>query len=196
MHLAFDWHLFATTFALIFVAELPDKTAFATLFLATSHKPIAVFLGAAGAFVIQTIVAVAFGSVLNLLPERPVHYGAAVLFFVFAILMWRRDPEEEEDSSDAASSERARFLKSTATAFMAVFIAEWGDLTQLATATLVAKYGEILTIFVAAILALWLVTACGVAIGHATRKFLHPLWTQRIASVALACVGLYMLIKG
>src|SRR2546430_17186819 len=85
-----DWKLFGSTFALIFVSELPDKTAFASLLLATRNRPLPVFCGAAGAFVIQSIVAVSFGSLFTFLPQKLVHIAAAVLFLVLAVGMWRR----------------------------------------------------------------------------------------------------------
>lgn len=193
MLLSLDWQLFATTFTLIFVAELPDKTAFATVFLATSHGPWAVLLGAAFAFVIQSLVAVAFGHVLNFLPPTLIHYAAALLFLTFAFLMWRK-PIQEDAHAAGPESENPRFFRTAWTAFLAIFIAEWGDLTQLATATLVAKYGNALTVFLAATLALWSVAAIGVIVGHAARRFINPVWTKRIAVAALAAVGLYMMI--
>ena len=190
-----DWQLFLSTFLLIFVAELPDKTAFAALFLATSHNPYAVFLGAAGAFVIQSAVAVAFGSVLNKLPPGIVHYASAALFFFFAFQMWRRKQPDEDAGAAASSADRSVFLKSVGTAFLAIFVAEWGDLTQLATATLSAKYGAPLTIFLASTLALWAVTALGVAVGHGAKHLLNPALIQRIAAVAMAGVGVYLLCR-
>ena len=91
-----DRQLFVSTFGLICVAELPDKTTFAALFLATCHNPFAVFIGAAAAFVIQSLVAVAFSSVISLLPSAFVHFVAGILFLLFAVLMWRRqDPEND-----------------------------------------------------------------------------------------------------
>src|SRR5262245_35505197 len=93
-----DPTLLLSTFGVIFVAELPDKTAFATLLLATRQHPLAVFLGVAGAFVVQSLVAVAFGSVLAFLPEVAVKIGAAGLFFVFAISMWVHTEREEKEA--------------------------------------------------------------------------------------------------
>jgi len=58
-----------TVFTVIFLLELPDKTALAALLLATRHRPLPVFLGAAAAFVIQSMVAVLAGSLLGLLPR-------------------------------------------------------------------------------------------------------------------------------
>src|SRR5579863_10553396 len=98
-----DWTLFTSTFALIFVAELPDKTAIAVLLMASRHNPWGVFAGAAGAFVVQSLVAVAFGSIFSLLPEKAVHASAGVLFLVFAFFMWR---EKEKEEAMAAVRER------------------------------------------------------------------------------------------
>lgn len=85
-----DWKLTATVFSVIFIAELPDKSAFAILLMASQHNPLGVFVGTAGAFVIQSLVAVLLGAVLHRLPERPVHIVSGLLFFVFAVLMWRK----------------------------------------------------------------------------------------------------------
>ncbi len=187
--------LFVSTFALIFVAELPDKTALAALFLATSHHPFAVFLGAAVAFVIQSVVAVAFGSLLNLLPPQLVHLAAGILFCVLAVMMWRRKDPETEDVDCGLEGKRLRFSKSVGTAFMTIFMAEWGDLTQLATATLVAKYHSPLTIFISATLALWTVTAIGVIVGAQVKHRVRPQLLQRIAASSFAVVGIGMLVK-
>ena len=186
-----QWQLFASTFALIFISELPDKTAFATLFLASQGRPLAVFCGAAGAFVVQSLVAVTFGRLLSVFPERIIHVGAAIVFLVLAVLMWRRGAPDEE--VPVAHSEG--FLRSTASAFLVIFVAEWGDLTQLATATLTAKYGAPVTIFLSATLALWAVTGLGVLAGHFARHSIQPKYMQRLASVTFAIVGIVLLIR-
>jgi putative Ca2+/H+ antiporter (TMEM165/GDT1 family) len=66
-----DWKLLLSTFVLIFVAELPDKTAFATLLLATRKQPLAIFIGVAMAFVIQSVVA---SPILQRVPEQHRRY--------------------------------------------------------------------------------------------------------------------------
>ena len=75
-----------TVFTVIFLLELPDKTALAALLLATRHRPLPVFLGAAAAFVIQSAVAVVAGSLLSLLPREPIRIGAGILFLGMAAL--------------------------------------------------------------------------------------------------------------
>src|SRR5882724_9883965 len=121
-----DVRIFATVFGVIFVAELPDKTAVAALVLATRHRPLPVFAGTALALLVQSLVAVAAGGLLSLLPARPVHIGAGVSFLVCAVFMWRRELAEENDARDGARPEgfKRAFLKS----FLVVFVAEWGDL--------------------------------------------------------------------
>lgn len=190
-----ELNLFVSTFILIFVAELPDKTAFAALLLATCHHPFAVFLGAAAAFVIQSVVAVTFGSLLSLLPQQIVHKIAGVLFLVFAVMMWRREECDDKNVECDEEEKTVRFYKSITSTFMTIFIAEWGDLTQLATATLVAKSHAPITIFTSATLALWAVTAIAVIVGNKAKHLISPKLLQRIAATAFVVVGAELLIK-
>jgi Ca2+/H+ antiporter, TMEM165/GDT1 family len=195
--LMINYPLFASTFALIFVAELPDKTAFATLLLATRGNPWAIFIGVAVAFLIQTIFAVVFGSFFTHLPPQWIHLAAGILFLVFAVMMWRRKEDEEEVEGGAINSkskgELIGFGKTVWTSFILIFIAEWGDLTQLASASLVARTGQPLTIFVAAVLSLWTVTALVIVGGNRAAKVINPALLQKIAAVAFVGVGIYFI---
>jgi putative Ca2+/H+ antiporter (TMEM165/GDT1 family) len=191
---AIDPALFASTFAVIFLAEIPDKTAMATLMLATGSRPFAVFVGVAVAFVIQSAVAVAFGSVITLFPRDVVRMVAGGLFLVFAVMMWRRGVEADETSSDQPGAAQSLFWPVAWKAFMVIFIAEWGDLTQLATAALAAKCAQPLTIFTAATLALWAVTALAVVVGQRLKHVIKPLIMQRVAAIVFALIGLLMLV--
>ena len=92
-----NFALALSVFGFIFVAELPDKTALASMVLATRYKPLVVFTGAALAFVIQSLVAILVGGLFSMLPETLVHRGAGVLFLVFAFFMWRRNDDDEDD---------------------------------------------------------------------------------------------------
>jgi len=156
-----------TVFTVIFLLELPDKTALAALLLATRHRPLPVFLGAAAAFVIQSAVAVVAGSLLSLLPREPIRIGAGVLFLGMAALLVRRNLRKDEAAEErAVEQEEVRHRRPFITAFSVVFVAEWGDLTQLATAALQARYQQPVVVFVAATLALWAVSAIAVALGN------------------------------
>jgi Ca2+/H+ antiporter, TMEM165/GDT1 family len=201
--------LAAYVFGVIFVAELPDKTALAALVLATRHKPLAVFLGAALALTVQSIVAVAAGSLLSLVAGRAVHIGAGIVFFASAALMWlrkesgeqgkegdakgdRKDAAEPGEPGEPASKRRPSpsFARALATVFGVVFIAEWGDLTQFATAAFAARERAPLVVFGAATLALWAVTAIAVGVGHRAGKLLDPNVTRRVAAGLFAVVGI------
>lgn len=156
-----------TVFTVIFLLELPDKTALAALLLATRHRPLPVFLGAAAAFVVQSAVAVLAGSLFSLLPREPIRIGAGLLFLVMAALLVRRNLRKVEAAEEqSVEHEEARHRRPFVTAFTVVFIAEWGDLTQLATAALQARYQQPLVVFVSATLALWAVSAIAVGLGN------------------------------
>jgi putative Ca2+/H+ antiporter (TMEM165/GDT1 family) len=186
-----DPRIFATVFGVIFIAELPDKTAVAALVLATRHRALPVFTGTALALVVQSVVAVAAGGLLSLLPARPVHIGAGLLFLVSAVFMWRREDEAEEAAAEGAAPEgfTRAFLKS----FLVVFIAEWGDLTQLGTAALAARYRAPLTVFLSASVALCLVAAIAVFLGNRLSALIHPRHTQRVAAVVFVALGVGLL---
>jgi putative Ca2+/H+ antiporter (TMEM165/GDT1 family) len=181
------WQTFLSVFGVVFVAELPDKTALAALVLATRGRPFAVFVGSALALTIQSVVAVGAGQLLALLPERPVHVGAGALFLVSAALMLRRDPDSDED---APAAPRAGFVRSAWAAFVVIFVAEWGDLTQLATAALAARFRAPLAVFGGATAALWAVTGIAVFVGHHAGRLLDPHVTKRVAAALFALVGL------
>ncbi len=180
-----EWALFASVFGVVFVAELPDKTALAALVLATRHRAFPVWLGAAAALAIQSLVAVAAGQLLSLLPPRPVHIAAGIVFIASGAWMWLRKGDDEA----APTAEGGGFWRSTWVVFSVVFIAEWGDLTQLATAALAARYHSPVVVFSAATLSLWAVTAIAVFIGNRAGKLLDPDITKRIAAVLFVLIG-------
>jgi Ca2+/H+ antiporter, TMEM165/GDT1 family len=196
--------LFLSTFILIFIAELPDKTAFATLILAARGNPRAIFLGICAAFLVQCAVAVLFGTFLGSLAstwmsgdvKKWTHIGAGVLFLVFAVLAWvRRDETDEMEDADETARSSTTFWKTVTHSFIVIFIAEWGDLTQLASASLAARYHEPWTIFSASVLSLWSVTAIAVVAGNRLSKVLNPKTLNRVAAGAFAIVGFYLIAK-
>ena len=85
-----DWRVFATTFAALFVAELGDKTQLAVITLTSKHEnPFSVFMGAAVALVLVTLIGVIFGQALTaVIPEALLRKIASGLFIVLGILMW------------------------------------------------------------------------------------------------------------
>jgi putative Ca2+/H+ antiporter (TMEM165/GDT1 family) len=185
--------LFATVFGVIFLAELPDKTALAALVLATRHRALPVFLGASTALTLQSIIAVAMGSLLAQLPTQVVHVGSGLLFIGCALLMWFRQHGAAEVTAKA--EEEAGFWSALWTVFLVVFVAEWGDLTQIGTAGFEAKYHAWLTILLASSLALWSVAALAVFAGNRAGRLLDPKLTQRVAAGAFVVIGV-LLVAG
>lgn len=175
--------------------ELPDKTALSILLLSTRHQGLAVFLGAASAFVIQSAVAVTFGSVLALLPEQWTHAAAGFLFLFFAFKLWHESRAHDEEAVAAPNGSFTHFRKAFVGSFLMIFIAEWGDLTQLATATLQIKYRNVWPILSASILALWTVTLLSIIAGKSLKKWIKPKKLQLVGACVFALVGLYFLIS-
>lgn len=186
----FDFRIFATVFGVIFIAELPDKTAVATLVLATRHRALPVFLGTASALVLQSLLAVAAGGLLALLPARPVHVAAGLLFLVSAVFMWRRDEEAESDEDASAAPAPKTFRGAFVKSFVVVFLAELGDLTQLGTAALAARFRSPVTVFAASALALCSVSALAVFLGNRLSRLINPHHVQRVAAVVFGLLGL------
>jgi putative Ca2+/H+ antiporter (TMEM165/GDT1 family) len=189
----FDPRLFATVFGVIFLAELPDKTSLAALVLATRYRPAPVFLGASLALAVQSIIAVAAGSLLGKLPPRIVHVGSGVLFIGCALFMWFRKEDADDNETAAQREEKIGFLSAVSTTFGVVFVAEWGDLTQIGTAGFQAKYHSWLTIVLASTLALWCVAGIAVFVGNRAAKFLQPAIMQKVAAVAFGIIGVLLL---
>lgn len=188
-----------TVFTVIFLLELPDKTALATLVLATRHRPLPVFLGAAAAFVVQSAVAVAVGSLLSLLPRQPIRIAAGLLFLAMAAVVIRQNLRRKQvDQERQVELEDRRTRNPMLTAFLVVFIGEWGDLTQLATAALQARYNEPVIVFSAATLALWSVSALAVALGNRLGAWVpqRPLQLAAAGIMVLVAIALITGILG
>jgi putative Ca2+/H+ antiporter (TMEM165/GDT1 family) len=182
--------LFATVFGVIFLAELPDKTALAALVLATRHRPLPVFVGASLALTAQSVIAVAAGSIVAQLPSHVVHVGSGLLFIACAVVMWLR--KNDESAADESGQVTAGFWSALWTVFLIVFAAEWGDLTQIGTAGFQAKYHAWFTILLASSLALWSVAAIAVFVGNRAGKLLDPAVTRRVAAVVFAIIGVLL----
>lgn len=183
-----------STYAIIFVAELPDKTGLASLVLATRYRTREVIAGAWLAFLVQTAIAVAAGSLLQVLPSRPIHIAAGLGFLIFALLALRRD-EDEELLEEACELETVRRRRASPwlTSFLVIFAAEWGDLTQLATAALVARTRQPLPVAAGAVAALWSVTVLAALTGSQVGRLLTPKLLQRASAAILALVGLIII---
>ncbi|WP_138733803.1 TMEM165/GDT1 family protein [Modestobacter excelsi] len=170
-------------FVLILPVELPDKTLFATLVLATRFPPLPVFVGVGAAFGLQVAIAVTAGSLLSLLPEALVSAVVAVLFLIGAVLLWREARKGGEDEEAAVEArENTSFVRAAAISFGVLFAAEWGDLSQLATAGLAARYAEPLSVFVGSWAALLVISGLAAFLGRKLADRLPVALLHRIAA--------------
>lgn len=167
-----DVVVIALTFAAIFVVELPDKTFIAALVLSTRYRPLLVWIGVGLAFLLQVLIAVTAGQLASLLPETLIRGVAVAIFLLGAVLLFRAAPNadreeaeaEEEYASKAAETKTG--LRAVGASFLVLFAAEWGDLSQLLTISLVAKYQEPVSVFLGAWLALLAVSGLAVLAGR------------------------------
>lgn len=193
----------ALTFAAIFVVELPDKTFIATLVLSTKFRPLFVWIGVGLAFLVQTLIAVALGKAASFLPETVVHVAAALMFTVGAVILLREarshDAAENAEEEDfAAKAGEAQGLKVILTSFLVLFAAEWGDLSQLLTLSLVAKYDDPVSVFIGAWGALLAVSGLAVIVGrvllsHIKLSLLHYLGAG--VCLLMACLTVWEMTR-
>jgi putative Ca2+/H+ antiporter (TMEM165/GDT1 family) len=177
-----------TTFLVILPAELPDKTIFACLILASRYRPRYVWAGAAAAFAVQVTLAVAAGGALSLLPHRAVQAATAVAFLVGAVLLWRHRPDSDDDEVTRTISRNA-FWPVALTSFAVVFLAEFGDLTQIMTVSLAAKYHDPLSVGAGAVAALWVAAGLSVMVGWRLLKVIPVSWLTRGAAVIMLALA-------
>jgi putative Ca2+/H+ antiporter (TMEM165/GDT1 family) len=180
-------------FVLTFLGELPDKSLFASLVLGTRYRPLYVWVGAAAAFTVHAGIAVTAGRLLALLPRHVVDGVVATLFLGGAVyLLVSSFRQRRPDDLDAArqGGPPATFARVAGTSFAVVFLAEWGDITQLTAANLAAKYDP-LPVFAGATLGLWAVAALAVTVGAKSLSFIPMAWVQRITAVILFALGGY-----
>ncbi len=181
-----------TAFVLVAPVELPDKTMFATLVLASRFRALPVLTGVSAAFAVQTAIAVAAGSLLSLLPREWVALGVALLFAGGAVLLWRSADEEpgipEGDAAVPGSPNQREWpaWRIALASFGVTFLAEWGDLSQLATAGLAARYDDPVSVFVGAFAALLLITSLAVFVGAKLVTRLPIRLVRRSAAVLVA----------
>lgn len=183
-------------FLAVFPAELPDKTMIATVVLVTRYqRPLPVWCGAAAAFSVHVVVAVVAGGLLTLLPETVVKVATALLFAVGAVVLWRSaSASEDEAELDAATPAGPTTARAAAVgSFGVILLAEWGDLTQFATAGVAASTGAPVSVAIGALLALWAVAGLAVTVGRtlARRLPIHAL--QRAAAGVFAVLALSVL---
>lgn len=177
----------AAVYPVIFIGELPDKTMFASLLLASRGRGWAVWLGAAGGFLVHVVIATTVGvGLFALLPSRVVDAAVAVMFLGGAVYAFA---EAGRDASGLVAREAATHRRTVTTAFVVIFVAEWGDLTQLLTANLAARYHSALSVGLGSLLALWSVAGLAVLGGQGLLRAVPVAVLRRITGAVLLVLG-------
>lgn len=190
-----DLAVLAASFLPILLLELPDKTFVATLVLATRFRPLTAWVGVGLAFAVQCLIAVVAGRLLAQLPERPVAAVAAVLFAVGAVTLFRGAAKAEQAGQEARSEYEAKVgagrsgWRGVLTCFGVIFLAEWGDLSQLFTAGLAARYDDPVSVFVGSWAALLVVAGLAAALGSTIVRRLSVATVSRIGGVVCAVLA-------
>jgi putative Ca2+/H+ antiporter (TMEM165/GDT1 family) len=175
------------TFGIIALAELADTSALATLVLGTRFPPRWVLVGVGAAMLLHVGLAIVAGSLVALLPERPLEAVVALIFLVGAVLLLREDDDDDDDLDlDETPMTRWRVI---ATSFGVTLLSEFGDPTQIIIATLAARYDDPVAVGVAATLALWAVSALAVYGGSRLRRFVPVRWVTRVAAGILVILA-------
>lgn len=172
---AFDWlSTAATTFGLVGLAEMGDKTQLVCMTLAARQPGLPVLVGAVLAFVVLNLLAVLFGAALAVwVPEAIIAAIVAILFGVFGLLALRDSDDDEDKGELRTPSGRGTLLS----ALLLIFVAELGDKTQIAVAGLASTQPPV-PVWVGATLALALTSALGVLAGRTLLQRLPLRWLQ------------------
>ncbi|MEU8511503.1 TMEM165/GDT1 family protein [Kitasatospora sp. NPDC048722] len=188
----------ALTFGIIFLAELPDKTALASLVLGTKYRASYVFAGIAAAFALQVGIALVAGHLLSLLPHRWVEGVTGALFLAgAAMLLFHGGGDDDGHAAKEPSS--SSFWKVAGASFVVVAVAEFGDLTQIMTANLAAKYADPLAVGIGSWLALCAVGGIAIVGGQKLLKHVPMKLIVRVAAaimVVLAGVSIVGAVTG
>jgi putative Ca2+/H+ antiporter (TMEM165/GDT1 family) len=200
-----DLAVIAIAFGAIFVVELPDKTFVAALVLSTRYRPFPVWVGVGLAFLIQTLIACTVGGLVTLLPHAVVEVVACLIFLAGAVILLREAPKADADEAEAEEEYAARAsspksgLAAVGASFVVLFAAEWGDLSQLLTISLVGRYHDAVSVFVGAWGALLVVSGLAVVAGRFLLRYLRLSTIHYVGAavcLVLAVVTAVQLVAG
>lgn len=165
-----------STFALIALAEIGDKSQLVCMTLTTRHRHWPVLLGAAAAFSVLNILAVVFGAGVAAWIPEPLMAGIVAVLFAFFGIHALRKQDEEEDEAVQEKPGHGIFI----TTLLLIFVAEFGDKTQIAVAGLATGLPA-LPVWLGASAALIVISALGIWAGRTVLQRLPIHWLHRLA---------------
>lgn len=182
-----------TAFAVVFVAELGDRTQLLLLALATRHRAMPVLGGLVIGYGVMTAVAVGLGAAVgSALPEGVVQVGSGLVFLAFAIWTLLGTEDEDQDHTDDRSQRHPLALMASIAG--AIMLSEIGDKSMLATATLAAD-GDALAIWAGATAGILSAGGLGVAIGRLLGDRVDDDLLRYASAALFAVFGVVMLLR-
>ncbi|CAA0126627.1 Putative manganese exporter [Mycolicibacterium vanbaalenii] len=177
--------------AVVFVAELGDKSQLITMTYSLRHRWWVVLSGVAVAAMLVHGLSVAIGHFLGVsLPERPIAFAASVAFLLFAVWTWRARSEDGEDEVRVAEPRFVLF------AIVSSFVlAELGDKTMLATVALASDH-HWAGVWIGATIGMVLADGVAIAVGTLMHKRLPERFLHGLASVLFLLFGLFLFFDG
>ena len=175
-----------TTFFIVALAEIGDKSQLVCMTLAARHRGLPVVIGAILAFAVLNLLAVLFGAAVSAwLPEWLVALAVAILFAGFGISALRYT---EEGDDEAVEEKPGHGI--VATTFLMIFLAEFGDKTQLAVAAL-GSTSTPAAVWTGATAALAVTSLLGVLAGRKLLNRLPLKWIHRISGIFFLLLAVY-----
>jgi putative Ca2+/H+ antiporter (TMEM165/GDT1 family) len=179
------------TAILVFMAEIGDKSQIVCMTLAARHRGLPVLLGAVIAFAVLNLLAVIFGVIVaHSIPEIYVASIVAILFLLFGLQSLFSGKEEANQDEAPVLSSHSLFI----TAFLMIFIAEFGDKTQIAVAGLSTRY-DAAGIWLGATIALAATSGLAVWLGRGLLQHVPTNLMQRLSGVVFLLIGLFAVTK-
>ena len=177
---------FLVAFGVVFLAELPDKTMFATIVLATRYRrPVAVVLGVTLAMAFHSALAVAVGEALRRLPRTPTQLGVAAVFVAGGVLLLRGG----NSSNDVRGAPVHSVWGVIGRTALVIGVAEFGDFTQLVTIGIVADRGYPFAVAAGSLAAHIVVAIIAVLAGRWLERRLPVRTVQRAAGALFLVFG-------
>jgi Ca2+/H+ antiporter, TMEM165/GDT1 family len=180
----------STSFALIFAAEMGDKSQLVCMALASKHRPVPVVFGALSAFALLNALAVGFGKVIaNWFPEYVIAAAVALLFIMFGIQALRTETEESHEEFKEKSGHGIFF-----TTFLLITVAEFGDKTQLAVVALSSTASPV-GVWLGSTLALGTTSVLGVLAGRKLLEKISLELLHKIGGVLFLMLSAVAIVK-
>lgn len=177
------------SFIFVFLAALPGRTTLILILLSASVKAWRIFVGSIPAFLLQCAIAVLAGSALSGIPQKYSHVAAGILFIYFAVKFWME--ARKNDTSEENHSE-----KSVPAIFLLFFLAEFGDVSQLAVVSQASQSQNIWNVFIGAAAAMSTIVMISVFLGRIISKKFDHVKLQKIAALIFLLIGIYLLSAG